>query len=186
MDYETTGMAIMTAEMNSATNEMANTTNDMAITALETEIGKLTVTSDYYYQNASMITFGSFEGLIEPDAMFCVPAGIYFEFYANLAASPDSISQITKFQLSDSTATVLATSEIPEEVDSVGANSRNRDHAILYKGVGDGTTLNINYGAVVGQDIMATSDVMGFQWGVKLWSAAFTEFTVDDPNRSCM
>ena len=42
-------MAIMTAEMNSATNEMANTTNDMAITALETEIGKLTVTSDYYY-----------------------------------------------------------------------------------------------------------------------------------------
>lgn len=47
-------------------------------------------------------------------------------------------------------STVLATSEIPEEVDSVGANSRNRDHAILYKGVGDGTTLNINYGAVVG------------------------------------
>ena len=42
-------MAIMTAEMNSETNEMANTTNDMAITALETEIGKLTVTSDYYY-----------------------------------------------------------------------------------------------------------------------------------------
>ena len=47
-------------------------------------------------------------------------------------------------------STVLATSEIPEEVDSVGANSRNRDHAILYKGVGDGNPLNINYGAVVG------------------------------------
>lgn len=49
MDYVTTGMAIGTATTNSMNNETANTTNDMAITALETEIGKLTVTSDYYY-----------------------------------------------------------------------------------------------------------------------------------------
>ena len=175
---------LMTATTASLANEGANTTNQVAIDLLADEIAKLTVTSDYYYQNTDMITFMNFSGLVEDDAMFCVPDGIYFEFYANLATSPDSISQITKFQLSDSTATVLATSEVPEEVDSVG-NSRNRDHAILYKGVGDGSALNINYGAVIGQDIMATADVMGFQWGVKLWTAAFNGFTVDDPNRIC-
>lgn len=80
---------------------------------------------------------------------------------------------------------VLATSEIPEEVESVGNSSRNRDHAILFKGVGDGTDLSIRYSAILGQDIMPTADVMGFQWGVKLWSDAFNEFTVDDPNRVC-
>lgn len=80
--------------------------------------------------------------------------------------------------------TVLAASEIPEDVESIGENSRNRDHAILYKGFGDGNPLSVKYGAITGSETMATAEAMGFSWGVKVFSADF-DFNIDDPERMC-
>lgn len=99
MDYDTTEGNITAAMMSSGMNMTANTNNASDIADLETEIAKLAVTSDFYYQNAAEITFENFTGQVDPDASFCVPDGVYYEFYANLAATPDGISQVTKFQL---------------------------------------------------------------------------------------
>jgi hypothetical protein len=86
---DTLATDIGNAEDAAAANSMANEMNETKLTDLEESIGKLAVSSDFYFQNDLSIKFTGATGLLGAESSFCVPDGVYYEFYANLAAVPD-------------------------------------------------------------------------------------------------
>ena len=67
---------------------------------------------------------------------------------------------------------ILAASTVPESI-SDPIVERDRDHSILFKGVGTGEMLQVYYSSFNGALQMAIADPMSYQWGVKTYTADY-------------
>ena len=50
------------------------------------DIAMMAAEEDYYFTNPAMISFDAATAAMMADSEFCVPAGVYYEFYANLSS----------------------------------------------------------------------------------------------------
>ena len=74
----------------------------MQLETLPTSVNMMAATEDFYGTNESPISFGMATGVMVPDATFCVPIGVPYEFYANLSYRSMPIAYVTGLFLAQS------------------------------------------------------------------------------------
>ena len=84
-DVEAVQTRIDTANMTIEGQETSNSENQESLDTLTMSVNMMAAKEDFYGTNEATIIFGDAVGMMLPDAEFCVPMGVPYEFYANLS-----------------------------------------------------------------------------------------------------